>query len=819
MQIHELNTFNGELGSNTFVAVDNGQDTGKASISQVLADTNDTLDQLNERIDNIIAGPASSAEEVIDARLGADGKTYDSLGDAVRGQIELVEDFFSWEPKRLETTTLIANGGVLMATGRGVYIPVTAGKTYKISIKGEFNRFIVAGTDNIAANSAITVLYVEPAEVYNEKEFTYNADGSYSYLHISLAYNLGTYALNEAMAYVTDTANANSLKIMSSEAANISVTAGEEKYYCVPILRSNYIVNNNNVLSGGSTNLFDVVMKKPGNYHIVVEGTFNRFLIYKGKDFSIGAVVEQIYIESGSFTRKEYDYKFTGTNEHLIILANYPYVQDAAQVSVEYSNLLDDNEITVNGIQLYTKAGAGELVRAVTDGAYAKNIPGERYDDRLPDNYDVVIYSSYGCNFDVFPIKEPGFYKIAATGDFNRFGIYVGNSVEIGQTLTMLHFETAVGSPFADKEYNYESDGTYKYLAVVSNYPYNNDKSVVTCNYTTVEDANEIPVNGFEMYTKEGVENRLATYQADATEVLTNYISENTVSVVTTVAALYALYDQLVTDYPEFVTKTILGEDDFGFELRQYEFTSGNYNSITGYMRTKDAAINKPKIMIVSGIHGYERTSAVATYQFCLDLCQGNNNLLDLRGNYDIKVVPLGDPWSFENNTRANGNGVNIDDNFDVNWVKRNEGNWDFSGNAAADQPETQILQAWIEANTDAVLYIDYHNSGYQDEVSYVGGNNSANGMKKFKRLYLESMYKFMPYLELEEGFLTTLIYAYTGTFPWSSSYNYASSKGLTGACLEGSWNQNRSGQHSDLSIKTGAEILGNILRYFADNK
>lgn len=80
MQIHELNNFTGTLGSGAYLAVDDGNDTGKLSTQQLLAAT-------EARIDNIIAGPAPSAEEIVDARLGDDGVTYPSLGDAIRDQV------------------------------------------------------------------------------------------------------------------------------------------------------------------------------------------------------------------------------------------------------------------------------------------------------------------------------------------------------------------------------------------------------------------------------------------------------------------------------------------------------------------------------------------------------------------------------------------------------------------------------------------------------------------------------------------------------------------------------------------------------------
>ena len=88
MQIHELNTFSGTPGASDYLATDNGVDTSKISIK-------DITDPLNDRIDNIIAGPAPSAQEIIDARLGADGVTYTSLGDAIRGQCSDLQAYMS----------------------------------------------------------------------------------------------------------------------------------------------------------------------------------------------------------------------------------------------------------------------------------------------------------------------------------------------------------------------------------------------------------------------------------------------------------------------------------------------------------------------------------------------------------------------------------------------------------------------------------------------------------------------------------------------------------------------------------------------------
>lgn len=79
MQIHELNNYSGSL-DDAYLAADNGSDTGKMKTTAL-------TDPLNARIDNIIAGTAPSAAEIVDARLGADGVTYPSLGAAIRDQV------------------------------------------------------------------------------------------------------------------------------------------------------------------------------------------------------------------------------------------------------------------------------------------------------------------------------------------------------------------------------------------------------------------------------------------------------------------------------------------------------------------------------------------------------------------------------------------------------------------------------------------------------------------------------------------------------------------------------------------------------------
>lgn len=182
MQIHELNNYNGNLDSSAYLAVDNGSDTGKVSTVELLADTNAAVSQLdtvlNGRIDNIVAGgEAPSASEIVDARLGADGVTYPSLGSAIRDQVtDLKSDLDNYAKKahkNLFDLSAITEGFMSAYNGNidpnanydtSDYIFVPSGKSIVISPR--IRSFLVFNTNkeyiketysaNVEANKVFT---------------------------------------------------------------------------------------------------------------------------------------------------------------------------------------------------------------------------------------------------------------------------------------------------------------------------------------------------------------------------------------------------------------------------------------------------------------------------------------------------------------------------------------------------------------------------------------------------------------------------------------------------------------------------------------
>ncbi len=282
------------------------------------------------------------------------------------------------------------------------------------------------------------------------------------------------------------------------------------------------------------------------------------------------------------------------------------------------------------------------------------------------------------------------------------------------------------------------------------------------------------------------------------------YVSNDDVSLVSTAAEVFALFDALVTAHSDYVTKNTLTTGTFS--NYEYVFSTGNYNSKNG-QRSQDAAITKPTVLITAGIHGYERSAVMSLYGLCKALCENDYRLADVINFVTLRVIPIVCPWGYTNNSRVNENSVNINRNFDSdNWTQTNPGS-DFSGLAPADQNETKVVQNWLNAHP-CVLYLDWHNSNFTDEISCLLGNGTDT-----KKKYLLAVNEVIPYWQKVREIGSANIYGYTGTSSTTGTASaYARDNDINGFTFETSWNVIESGKHSNFSIGTGAEAMASVL-------
>lgn len=172
--------------------------------------------------------------------------------------------------------------------------------------------------------------------------------------------------------------------------------------------------------------------------------------------------------------------------------------------------------------------------------------------------------------------------------------------------------------------------------------------------------------------------------------------------IISTCAGLYDLYDGFVTD--GFATKTLIATVE-NLPMYRYDFSAVN-DWATGSNNAKDTSGNKlytkKQALFFSGLHGDEKGSPLYLYEFMYKVCYdpAYTRFLAL---YDIHVVPIGNPYGYNANTRNNADGININ--------RLDE---------SSETVEAQALMAEIDSRAYD-LFIDCHNCDSDQKTARTG--------------------------------------------------------------------------------------------------
>ena len=200
--------------------------------------------------------------------------------------------------------------------------------------------------------------------------------------------------------------------------------------------------------------------------------------------------------------------------------------------------------------------------------------------------------------------------------------------------------------------------------------------------------------------------------------------SENDDVVLTksTEQVIYHIYDSLAEQYPYYVTKQIMGE------VGEKKINRYTFKSLT-LENKSDFEVKPLKICIITSIHGYEQGCAWTAAQFFKLMCTQKNDphLSFLRRQVVFDVIPVANPWGFSSNKRKNKNGVDLNRNFEPDFIEgQSPDAWGYGGPYAASETETKLLMSFIEENRDAVAIIDYHNIDKGYPILYVYGQKDV---------------------------------------------------------------------------------------------
>lgn len=173
-------------------------------------------------------------------------------------------------------------------------------------------------------------------------------------------------------------------------------------------------------------------------------------------------------------------------------------------------------------------------------------------------------------------------------------------------------------------------------------------------------------------------------------------------------ASEYLQAFEMLIDEDVNATATSLGRDSSGEDMVAYTIKPASIL----YEKLSKKPNARPKILIVSGQHGFEKGSVYGLYYFVKDLIENyskNDSLAYIRGNVELSMIPIANRYGFDNNLYGNANNVNLNRNYEDGFVAGEK-----NGSTALDQPETKLINDWIKNNSDALALIDFHTNGKQ---------------------------------------------------------------------------------------------------------
>lgn len=302
-------------------------------------------------------------------------------------------------------------------------------------------------------------------------------------------------------------------------------------------------------------------------------------------------------------------------------------------------------------------------------------------------------------------------------------------------------------------------------------------------------------------------------------------------------ADVIAAFDAIAEASGGYMTATELGEASDGQKLKMYELKPmtiacdmENYNRDEG-LNSQGARCEPyryPPTMVVVGCqHGFEKCAAFGIYYFVKDIVENyykSEVLSYIRSNMRLIIIPVANPWGFDNNSYVNANGVNLNRNWwSPEWEKYTGTTaTEASGDVPFDQQETQMIRDVIMSVPEAVAVIDYHTAGsdsipnmrsiqwlqlfpygdsYYNKLNDIGISHCRNLTTHFNMDYELGYSATQPggHITWENGKIGRL-------FQWASRKNFL---GITFEGFNGFYGKN---SYTAEAKQANSELLGNFL-------
>lgn len=293
-------------------------------------------------------------------------------------------------------------------------------------------------------------------------------------------------------------------------------------------------------------------------------------------------------------------------------------------------------------------------------------------------------------------------------------------------------------------------------------------------------------------------------------------------------------WSNLVTGHTEYVTRTDLGaaSDDqhlYLFDLNPSQINIDAHSALIA--GSAEAVPVLPTIIITVCQHGNEKAAGFGAYYFIKDLLEnwyGNGLLSYIRHHVRLLIIPVCNPYGWDNNLGVNANGVNINRNYPYNFVPGggNPGDQEYAGLEALDQPESTIIYNLVCDHANALHLCDFHTTGNTapavNEVAWVSYfetddlyyNKIVNAARVYLKTFSAQLIREYELNYSEDTILAMMI----GGKGNGVLKNWSSSLNIIGTTLESTGEiYGESEYHTPRAMKYSSELLGNWLGVVID--
>lgn len=217
-------------------------------------------------------------------------------------------------------------------------------------------------------------------------------------------------------------------------------------------------------------------------------------------------------------------------------------------------------------------------------------------------------------------------------------------------------------------------------------------------------------------------------------------------------------------------------------------------------------SLKPKKILITSGVHGEEKGAVYGLMNFVKILMDSvPSSAKIILNTFDVDIIPCVNPWGFNNETRENYNGVNLNRNFSYNW---NAYSGDDKGTSALSESESSAVSAIIVENQYDYI-VDWH------EAKLSNGTYVATQNIDFAKIYFEKIRKIYNSMFLRYSVnpiqATDQGVAEYNTIPSLANEALAQFSTNNGLIFEQAWGGS-SNKWSSVFVSTGLECFINLL-------